>query len=132
MSFSVVVVIWMKRNKTFSCFSWWFSLCCISMQFVWWVSLLLPLLDLLFQSTLSDTSVIGAPVDGIRFDWYWFYSARLSWINNISEYDIPFLRRYKVSTGSFYPVFLCIVNDNRTWSFDGKVFGSSAVIFELS
>ena len=24
---------------------------------------------------------------------------------------------------------MCIVNDKRTWSFDGKVFGSSAVIF---
>ena len=28
-----------------------------------------------------------------------------------------------------YPVFLCLVNNKRTWSFDGKTFGSNVVIF---
>ena len=92
-----------------------------------------------FQSILFSTSVIGTPdiiFDGIRFGWYWLHSTHLSSTNNVSEYNIPIMFQNaiyeiqcKVSTESLNPIFPCIVNEKRTWSFDYRMFASSAVIF---
>ena len=80
-------------------------------------------------ATSPDVRTRDMIFDGIRFDSYWLHSTQLSLTNNVSEYNNPCLRRCRVSTTSLDPVFLCIINDKRTWSFEGKVFGSSSFTF---